>query len=130
MNLPDLRAGLIGFGLAGSAFHAPLIATTPGIVLSTIVTSNRERAARARQEHPDARIEPDADAVIGRPEDHDVIVVATRNDSHAALATAAMDAGLPVVVDKPLAPTAEEAGELVAHSERRGVGLTVFHNRR
>lgn len=130
MSQAEFRAGLIGFGLAGSVFHAPLIASTPGIGLSAIVTSDPERAARARREHPGAVVEESADAVLGHPEDHDVVVVATRNDSHVALANAAIDAGLPVVVDKPLAPTAAEARELVEHAESRGAGLTVFHNRR
>ena len=130
MSRADLRAGLIGFGLAGSVFHAPLIASTTGIALSTIVTSDSERAGRARREHPDAKVEESADAVIDHPEDHDVVVVATRNDSHVALATAAIDAGLTVVVDKPLAPTSVQARELVDHAAGQGVGLSVFHNRR
>ena len=36
----ELRAALIGFGLAGSVFHAPLIAATPGLELATVVTGN------------------------------------------------------------------------------------------
>jgi scyllo-inositol 2-dehydrogenase (NADP+) len=57
-------------------------------------------------------------------------VIATRNDSHVELAAQAIDAGLAVVVDKPLAPTSDGARELVAQAERAGVPLTVFHNRR
>ena len=130
MSQADLRAGLIGFGLAGSVFHGPLIASTPGIALSTIVTSDPDRAARARREHPGATVESSVDAVLDRPREHDLVVVATRNDSHVALAGRAIDARLAVVVDKPLAPTATQARELVDHAAARGVGLTVFHNRR
>ena len=130
MSQADLRAGLIGFGLAGSVFHGPLIASAPGIVLSTIVTSDSERAARAAREHPDATVKESPNAVLHHPEEHDLVVVATRNDSHVALAKAAIDAGISVVVDKPLAPSSGEARDLVAHAKRRGVGLTVFHNRR
>ena len=59
-----------------------------------------------------------------------LVVIATRNDSHVELAARAIDAGLAVVVDKPLASTSVAARELVAHAERAGIPLTVFHNRR
>ncbi len=126
----DIRVALVGFGLAGSVFHGPLIAATPGLALTTIVTSDPERGARAQQEHPGARVEPDADAVWERAAEHDLAVIATANQAHAELASRALDAGLAVVVDKPLAPTAAEARALVDEAERRGAMLTVFHNRR
>lgn len=126
----ELRAALIGFGLAGSVFHAPLIAATPGLKLATVVTANRTRADRARREYPGARIEARAEAIWERAEEHDLVVVAAPNDAHVELTSRAIDAGLAVVVDKPLAPTSEQARELIERAERRGVALTVFHNRR
>jgi predicted dehydrogenase len=126
----ELRAALIGFGLAGSVFHAPLIAATPGLRLATVVTANPTRADRARREYPDARVEACPEAIWARAEEHDLVVVATPNDSHVELASRAIDAGLAVVVDKPLAPTSMQARELIERAERHGVALTVFHNRR
>jgi scyllo-inositol 2-dehydrogenase (NADP+) len=58
------------------------------------------------------------------------VVVAAPNRAHVPLARASLRAGLPVAVDKPLAPTAAEGRELAAEAERLGVLLTVFHNRR
>ncbi len=126
----ELRAALIGFGLSGSVFHAPLIAATPGLKLATVVTANRRRADQAQGEYPGARIEARAEAVWERAGEHDLVVVAAPNDVHVELASRAIDAGLVVVVDKPLAPTSEAARELIERAERRGVALTVFHNRR
>src|SRR5205823_1592897 len=60
----------------------------------------------------------------------DLLVVATPNDAHAAVAAAAVDAGVPVVVDKPLAVTAADAAALARRAEAAGVPLTVFQNRR
>ena len=125
-----LRVALIGYGLAGSVFHAPLIAATEGLELATVITGDRDRAAAARAAHPDVRVEPTAEAVLGRADEHELIVVASPNDTHAELATRAIDSGIPVVVDKPLAPTARAAAGLVERAERTGVPLTVFHNRR
>ncbi|MGB2850066.1 MAG: Gfo/Idh/MocA family oxidoreductase [Solirubrobacterales bacterium] len=125
-----LRAALIGYGLAGSVFHAPLIAATEGLELSTVVTGDRARAAAASRAYPGVRIEATPEAVFERAGAHDLVVVASPNDTHLELATRAVDLGIPVVVDKPLAPTAGAAAGLVEHAERAGVPLTVFHNRR
>ncbi|QIB45599.1 Gfo/Idh/MocA family protein [Streptomyces aureoverticillatus] len=127
----DLRVGLIGYGLAGSVFHAPLIAATEGLTLDTVVTSNAERQAQARAEFgDDLRCAADADELWARADELDLIVVASPNKTHVPLATAALKAGLPVVVDKPLAGTAAEARELAALADERGLLLSVFQNRR
>ena len=128
--MAERRAALIGFGLAGSVFHAPLIEAAPGLRLATIVTSNPERAGRARDRYPDAEVLAGADDLWERAGDHELVVIATPNSSHAPLAQRAIELGPGVVVDKPLAPSAAAARDLVAAAEDRGVPLTVFHNRR
>ncbi|GAB7033300.1 Gfo/Idh/MocA family oxidoreductase [Streptomyces sp. NPDC021749] len=125
-----LRVGLLGYGLAGSVFHAPLIAATDGLLLDTVSTSSPERQAQARAEHPQVRTVPTAEAVLDRADELDLIVVASPNKTHVPLATAALEAGLPVVVDKPLAATAAEAEKLAALAADRGLLLSVFQNRR
>ena len=70
------------------------------------------------------------EAVWARASEHDLVVIATANDAHAELATAAINLGLPVVVDKPLAPRSDDAKALIELAEATGVPLTVFHNRR
>jgi scyllo-inositol 2-dehydrogenase (NADP+) len=118
-----LRVGLIGYGLAGSVFHAPLIATTPGLELAAVVTRDPGRQDQVRREHPDD-VERLWTAGL------DLIVVASPNRTHVAQATAALEAGLAVVVDKPLAATAAEGEALAALAEQRGLVLSVFQNRR
>ncbi|MFI9027430.1 Gfo/Idh/MocA family oxidoreductase [Streptomyces sp. NPDC053560] len=125
-----LRVGLIGYGLAGSVFHAPMIAATEGLVLDTVSTSSPDRQAQARAEHPQVRTVATPDEVLARADELDLIVLASPNKTHVPLATAALEAGLPVVVDKPLAATAAEAEQLAALAEDRGLLLSVFQNRR
>jgi predicted dehydrogenase len=120
------RVAVIGFGLAGAVFHAPLIAATPGLDVAVVVTSNEERAARARAEHPGARVSADVEAAWRC----DLVVVAAANRAHVPLALAAIEHGVGVVVDKPLAPSADEAQRVVDAARAAGVPLTVFHNRR
>jgi scyllo-inositol 2-dehydrogenase (NADP+) len=125
-----LRGAILGYGLAGSVFHAPLVAATPGLEVAAITTSDPERAERARREHPGAEVLPDPAAALDRADSLDFAVVATPNDSHVQLARAALDAGLAVVVDKPLAPSADEARGLVLRARDADRPLTVFLNRR
>ncbi|TXS36051.1 Gfo/Idh/MocA family oxidoreductase [Streptomyces sp. OR43] len=125
-----LRVGLVGYGLAGSVFHAPLIAATEGLVLDTVVTSNEERREQARAEFPEVRFAAAPDELWARADELDLIVIASPNKTHVPLATAALKAGLPVVVDKPVAGTAAGARELAALAEERGLLLSVFQNRR
>ncbi|MEU3715400.1 Gfo/Idh/MocA family oxidoreductase [Streptomyces californicus] len=125
-----LRVALVGYGLAGSVFHAPLISATGGLVLDTVVTSDEERRADARAAYPDVRFAASPDELWERADELDLVVIATPNKMHVPLATAALKAGLPVVVDKPVAGTAAEARELAALAEERGLLLSVFQNRR
>lgn len=125
-----LRVALVGYGLAGSVFHAPLIAATEGLTLDTIVTSNAERRDQARVEFPEVRFVDLPDDLWTRADELDLVVIASPNKTHVPIATAALKAGLPVVVDKPLAGTAAEARELAALADDRGLLLSVFQNRR
>jgi scyllo-inositol 2-dehydrogenase (NADP+) len=126
----DIRVGLIGYGLAGSAFHAPLIATTPGMALAAVVTSNPGRAAQARARHPGVSVVDSAERLWDRAAELDLVVVASPNRTHVPLALQALAAGLPVVVDKPLAATSADARRLVDEARARGLLLSVFQNRR
>jgi predicted dehydrogenase len=126
------RAGLVGFGLAGSVFHAPLIAATPDLSLTAIVTSNDDRRRQAAAAYPGATIVTTADELLARATELalDLLVVASPNRTHVPLATAALRAGLHVVVDKPFAPTAAEGRTVIEESRRARKLLTVFQNRR
>lgn len=115
-----VRVGLVGYGLAGAAFHAPLIQATDGLEFVAIVTS-REVPSGVRRL---ARVE-DLWAL-----DVDLIVVATPNSTHVAIARDALQAGAHVVVDKPLAVTAREAEDLVRQADESNLLLSVFQNRR
>jgi predicted dehydrogenase len=128
--MSDLKGAIIGYGLAGSTFHAPLISSTPGLAVSTIVTSDPGRREGALRDNPEARVVPTPEALWQLAGEHDFVVIATRNDAHVPLAEHALDAGLAVVVDKPLAPTARAAATLVERARASGQLLTVFHNRR
>lgn len=122
----QIRIGLIGYGFAGATFHAPLIASTPAMVLARVASSNPEKV---RQNFPQAIVSGDPAGVIDAP-DIDLVVIATPNAGHHALARQALLAGKHVVVEKPFTVTVAEAGELVQLARERALLLSVFHNRR
>jgi predicted dehydrogenase len=125
-----LRVGLLGYGLGGRVFHAPLIRACPGLELAAVVTRSPERRAALAAACPEAAVLDTPDELWARADELDLVVVATPNRSHVSLAEAALRAGLPVVVDKPLARSAAEARALIAEARARGRLLTVFQNRR
>ena len=125
-----LRVGIIGYGLAGVVFHAPLVASTPGMVVAALVTGNPERQARARSDYPAAAIYATAEAMFAEAPLLDLVVVATPNSTHVPLGLAALEAGLPVVIDKPFAPSVSDAERLLAAAQRAGKFLSIFQNRR
>lgn len=118
-----IRVALIGYGTGGAVFHAPLIAAAPETELAAIVTADPGRRARAAARHPGAAILDDTGQVWAGG--YDLAVITTPNASHVPLARAALDAGIPVVVDKPVAPTVAEARSLSG-----GPLVVPFHNRR
>lgn len=130
MPQDDLRVAVIGYGLAGAVFHAPLIAATPGLQVAAIVTANPVRQAQAHRDFPAAMLLSAAEELWSDPGGYDLVVVAAPNRMHVPLALAALEAGLPVVVDKPFAASAADAERLIAAAERAGRLLTVFQNRR
>jgi scyllo-inositol 2-dehydrogenase (NADP+) len=117
-----LSVGLIGYGLGGSVFHAPLIDAVERLSLKAIATTR----PLARD---DVRVVPVPEALIA--DRHlDLLVIASPNRSHFPLAKAALLAGKHVVVDKPFTVTQEEADALIALATEQRRVLTVFHNRR
>src|SRR5947209_7930033 len=129
-KMEPLRVAIIGYGLAGSVFHAPLIAATPGMAVTAIVTSNAERQQKASHDFPSATVLSSAGELWHDPSHYDLVVVASPNRAHVPLGIAAMEAGLPVVIDKPMAASAADAEQLLATSKDSGKLLTVFQNRR
>ncbi|WP_394940253.1 Gfo/Idh/MocA family oxidoreductase [Psychromicrobium sp. YIM B11713] len=123
-----INIALVGYGLAGSVFHAPAIAADPDFRLHSIVTSDPQKQAELSSRYPGTK------AVASFEElpfaELDLVVLATPPETHVRLASAALEAGSSVVVDKPFTPTSAEGLELIAKAERLGKLLTVFQNRR
>ncbi|WP_280554091.1 oxidoreductase [Halomonas sp. 25-S5] len=126
MKTQTLNVGLVGYGMAGRTFHAPLIQAASGLELTAVVSGNAERV---QADHPEVEVLPKAAPLFAR-RDIDLVVIATPNDTHFSLAKAALAAGKHVVIDKPFSVSASEARLLKAQADGAGRLLSVFHNRR
>lgn len=119
-----LTVGLVGFGFAGQVFHVPVIRAVPGLRLATIV----RRSGAGDPRYPDVAFVRSVAELLLRP--CDLVVVATPNPSHQAIARQCLEAGRHVVVDKPFATTRDEARDLVRLAKAQGRLLSVYQERR
>jgi len=120
-----IRTGVIGYGLGGMAFHAPLVDAVPELELAAIATS---RAEQVDARYPGMAVTT-PEAMIADPSIQ-LIVISTPNDSHFPLAEAALNAGKHVVIDKPFTNSVADGEALITLAKAKGLVLSAFHNRR
>lgn len=121
-----IRVGLVGFGMAGRVFHAPLIASVDGLELAAVVERSSGHAA---ERYPGITTHRSLDAMLA-DDSLGLFVVATPSGSHFDVARQILAAGKNLVVDKPMAVRPAEIVELMKLAASHGVLLAPFHNRR
>lgn len=124
-----MKVGLIGFGMAGRVFHAPLIAHVDGLELASIRETKEDNIKIIKERYPRAKIVDSAKAILDDAE-IGLIVIATPNKYHFEIAKQALLAGKHVVVDKPMTVTSAEAQELIDLAKQQNKILSVYQNRR
>jgi len=117
-----IRAAVVGVGYLGR-FHAEKYAAEPGVELVAVVDPDRERAEDAARRFG-CRAFADASAVH---ELVDCASVVVPTPLHHAIGTGLLEAGIDVLVEKPIAATLEEARDLVRVADERGRILQVGH---
>lgn len=125
-----IRTAVAGYGLSGSVFHAPFIAASPAYSLDVIATSDAGRRSAAAARYPGVRLVDSPQDILALAGELDLVVLGTPPSTHYALAKAALEAGLDVVVDKPFVVDSAQGQELIELAARLGRVLTVYQNRR
>ena len=120
--MTGLRFGVVGVGRLGGA-HARVLQEIPDVELAGVHDTDAGRA-REVAEQVGSRSFPEIDDLL---ECEDAIVVAVTTSAHHAVARAALEAGCNVLVEKPLTPSLEEADDLIALADARGLFLGVGH---
>jgi scyllo-inositol 2-dehydrogenase (NADP+) len=121
-----IRTGLLGYGLAGRAFHAPFIQAVDGLQLVAVASS---RQAEITSALPQVSVYPTPEDVIALP-DLDLIIVATPHKLHIPHAVAALQAGKHVVIEKPVALAPADMQPLLAAAQSSGRLAIPYQNRR
>ncbi len=121
-----IRAGLVGFGMGGRVFHAPLISSVEGLELAAVV----ERSANlAAERYPGITTYRTLNQLLA-DSSIDLVVVSTPSGTHFEVAQQVLKAGKNLVVDKPMATTSAQIAQLMALASKKNVLLAPFHNRR
>ena len=121
-----MRVGIAGYGLAGRSFHAPLLKGC-GFEVATILTGNSTRARQAKEDFPLTKVVDNLDDFLAQG--LDLVVVASANMAHAEQSLAAIKAGIPVVVDKPMGRSLAETELILKAATKAQVPVTTFFNR-
>ncbi|GHD10371.1 Gfo/Idh/MocA family oxidoreductase [Zhihengliuella salsuginis] len=111
-----INVGVIGAGVMGADHVRQLSRSVPGARVAVVADLDAERAGRVAG-GAGARSTSDAGAVIADP-GVDAVVIASHDSTHAELVTACLDAGKPVLCEKPLAPAVDDCRRIVAADER------------
>jgi predicted dehydrogenase len=121
-----VRVGIAGYGLAGRSFHAPLLKGC-GFEVSTILTGNSTRARQAKEDFPLTKVVDNLNDFLSQG--LDLVVVASANMAHAEQSLAAIKAGIPLVVDKPMGRSLAETELILNAATKAQVPVTTFFNR-
>lgn len=117
------RIGVIGAGNWGRN-HVRTVASNARAQLAVVCDSDPERCRAMSRQYPGVRVTEDyRDALEGI----DGVILATPAASHATIGLAALDAGLPVLIEKPMALSVEEAASLASRSDAHGVSVLAGH---
>jgi predicted dehydrogenase len=122
-----LKVGIAGYGLAGRSFHAPILAGT-NFEVTAVLTTNDVRKRHAKEDFPAVKIVSTIEELC--EQDLDLMVIASGNQVHLSQALAAINAGIPTVVDKPMGVNVAQTREILDASNSAGVAVTTYFNRK
>lgn len=117
-----VKVAIVGAGIMGSN-HARVLRALPHAEVVVVADPEVEKGQRLA-DHIGADFESRLEALPGRV---DAAIVATPTETHADIAATLMESGLDVLVEKPIAPTVEEAKDLVAIARKNDRILMVGH---
>ncbi len=128
-NGDELRVGLLGLGAIAQVVHLPILHSMPGVKIAGVCDVDRSKASALAGRFGIERVYRSDDDVFADP-DLDGIIICTPSYLHHSQATAALEAGKHVLVEKPLALHAADAQSVIETAQRVGKTLMVAMNNR
>ena len=121
----QVRVGVVGAGLIVDALHVPSLKSHPAALVSAICSRTQKHASSVAKKHNIPDVYTDYRVMI-KEANLDAIVIATPDDLHYPMTMAALDAGLHVLCEKPLALTVAQAGEMAEKANSTGLKNMIF----
>lgn len=126
MEYHPINTALLSYGMSGEIFHAPLLTSHPGFLLSTVLERSKDRV---RQRYPDVRMVRSMEEVLA-DDAIELVVVNTPHETHYELTSQVLKAGKHAIVEKPFVINSNEGHDLIRQARDYGRLLSVFQNRR
>lgn len=123
--MAELKVGVVGSGWVATDRYLPVLQRLDQVTIVGVADRNHDRAKEVANDYETLAFSDAGDLIDIRP---DVVFVCTSPFSHASIATAAMDDGIDVFVEKPMALDNIQSTEMVSVAHDRGRKLGVSHN--
>ncbi|TVY53861.1 UDP-N-acetylglucosamine 3-dehydrogenase, partial [Lachnellula suecica] len=127
MSSPPLKIAIIGGGLIGHR-HGSSVLTNPSTTLTALVEPSPSGPSTAAFLHTTHYTS--LSSLLASPHKPDAAIVCTPNNTHVSLSLELIEAGVHVLVEKPISESVEEGRVLVERAREKGVKLLVGHHRR
>ncbi|ODS04421.1 oxidoreductase [Vibrio scophthalmi] len=124
--MKPIRTALIGFGISGQCFQAPIIASIPALKLVAVLSSDK---VKVHQQLPDVVVHQDIESLLA-DDSIELVIIATPNELHYSMAEQALNAGKHVVVEKPFVIHSQDGEALIALANKLDRKLSVYQSRR
>ena len=124
--MQKIQVGLVGFGISGQCFQAPILADCPQYELSAVVSSDKQKVLA---QLPKAQVYSTLESLLENAA-IDLVIIATPNHLHVPQAMAALKAGKHVVIEKPFSLTYQEGKALLQVQQETQKQLSVYQSRR
>jgi len=125
MQKPIVTA-LLAYGMSGKLFHAPFVHAHPGFNFKGVLEHNTKKV---NADYPGIKSFDKLDEILNDPE-IELIIINTPSNTHVDYSRKALLAGKDILVEKPFAPTVEEAQEIFDLGRKLGRKVMVYQNRR
>lgn len=124
--MKTINTAIIGFGVSGAVFHAPMISSVPGFLLTAIVTSKPDKVI---EKYPNVIVYSNSNSIFNNKE-IELVIISVPTFDHFEIAKNALLSGKHVVIEKPFVLKSFEGEELIKIAKQKNLFLSVFQNRR
>lgn len=129
VDMKQLTAIILGYGLRGQTYTAYSVKNPEELKIVAVAEKEESKRNYAKERHnlSDDMIFDDWKKLVALPKMADFAIIATQDKMHVEPALACIEKGYNLLLEKPIAPTAEECKKITLAAEQKGVKVIVCH---